>query len=182
MPTGDAAIFLDRDGVINEDRGYVSQWSEFKLLPGVLDGLGRLQGLGLRLIIVTNQSGIGRGYYTEGDFAKLTTQMIDHFADHGIDLTAVYHCPHHPTEALGGYRQQCRCRKPGPGMIERAISDWALDPTRCALVGDKPSDIAAGRSAGLGRLFQVTCGEACEGATAVPDLLAVTARLEPPNS
>ncbi|MGD2008029.1 MAG: HAD family hydrolase [Cellvibrionales bacterium] len=178
MPTGGAAVFLDRDGVINEDRGYVSQWSEFKLLPGVHDGLKGLQALGFRLIIVTNQSGIGRGYYTEGDFAKLTTQMIDHFADHDIHFTAVYHCPHHPTEALGGYRQQCRCRKPAPGMIERAIGDWALDPTRCALVGDKLSDVAAGRSAGLSRLFQVTSGEACEGATGVPDLLAVPARLE----
>lgn len=164
--------------MINKDHGYVSQWSDFHLLPGVLNALQRLQALGYRLIIVTNQSGIGRGFYTEGDFAKLTTQMIDHFLEHGINLTAVYHCPHHPTEAQGGYRQQCRCRKPAPGMILRAMEEWGLDPDGCVLVGDKSSDIEAGNAAGLGTLLQVTTDLPSTNAIGVSDLVEAANYLE----
>lgn len=172
------AVFLDRDGVINVDRGYVSRWSEFEFLPGAVSGLAALQELGYRLVIVTNQSGIGRGYYSEGDFALLSTQLIDHLRDAGVSLTAIYHCPHHPTEAQGGYRQTCACRKPAPGMLLRGLQDWSLDPARCVLVGDKPSDIAAGEAAGIGRLFQVTADEARYPAEAVSDLSQVVRRLK----
>ncbi|MCH1491368.1 MAG: HAD family hydrolase [Luminiphilus sp.] len=174
---GRAAVFLDRDGVINVDRGYVVRWSDFEFLPGTLPALRALQGLGYLLIIVTNQSGIGRGYYTEGDFALLSTQLIDHLAEEGIKLTAIYHCPHHPTDAQGGYRQACNCRKPAPGMLLRGLEDWDLDASRCVLVGDKPSDIAAGEAAGIGHRFYVTSGEACPGAEAVSGLPQVVQQL-----
>ena len=179
-PVRSAAVFLDRDGVINVDRGYVSRWSDFEFLPGVVDALGDLSELGYRLIIVTNQSGIGRGYYTEGDFALLSTQLIDYLKEAGVNLTAIYHCPHHPTEAQGGFRQVCACRKPAPGMLLRGIEDWNLDPERCVLVGDKPSDIAAGAAAGIGKLFQVTAGDPSPGAEAVPDLAGTVQLLRSP--
>ena len=149
------AVFLDRDGVINVDRGYVSRWSEFEFLPGAVSGLAALQELGYRLVIVTNQSGIGRGYYSEGDFALLSTQLIDHLKDAGVSLTAIYHCPHHPTEAVGALRTVCDCRKPAPGMILRAARELNLALPDSVLVGDKSSDILAGRAAGVGRLFRV---------------------------
>jgi D-glycero-D-manno-heptose 1,7-bisphosphate phosphatase len=164
------AVFLDRDGVINSDRGYVSQWYQFEFLPGVVTAMAQLQALGYRLIIVTNQSGIGRGYYTEGEFAALSTQLIDFLADHNIALTAIYHCPHHPTEALGGYKRDCDCRKPRPGMIIRGINDWQLEPKVCALVGDKLSDIEAGQGAGIGHLFRVDKTADHDGVTAVTGL------------
>jgi D-glycero-D-manno-heptose 1,7-bisphosphate phosphatase len=170
--TNSKAVFLDRDGVINSDRGYVSKWSEFELLPGVVRALADMQALGYRLIIVTNQSGIGRGFYTEGDFAALSTQLIDFLADHDVTLTAIYHCPHHPTEALGGYKKSCDCRKPQPGMVLRGVEDWRLNVEACALVGDKPSDIEAGRRASIGHLFQIGAeGEiAGDGVTSVTGL------------
>ncbi len=170
--TNQKAVFLDRDGVINSDRGYVSQWSEFELLPGVVTALADMQALGYRLIIVTNQSGIGRGFYTEGDFAALSTQLIDFLAGHDVQLTAIYHCPHHPTEAQGGFKKYCDCRKPQPGMVLRGVDDWQLEVEACALVGDKSSDIEAGRRAGIGHLFQVASEGEIEGdgVTSVADL------------
>ena len=164
------AVFLDRDGVINHDRGYVSHWADFELLPGVVSAMADLQALGYRLIVVTNQSGIGRGFYTEGDFAELSTRFIDFLADSGVTLTAIYHCPHHPTEAIGGYRKDCDCRKPRPGMIFRGLKEWQLVPEACALVGDKPSDIEAGQGAGIGHLFQVDTRSGHAGVTAVSGL------------
>ena len=164
------AVFLDRDGVINHDLGYVSRWNDFKLLPGVVAAMADLQALGYRLIVVTNQSGIGRGFYTEGDFAELSTRFIDFLADSGVTLTAIYHCPHHPTEALGGYKKDCDCRKPQPGMILRGLEEWQLVPEACALVGDKPSDIQAGQNAGIGHLFKVDDQLGHAGVTAVSGL------------
>jgi D-glycero-D-manno-heptose 1,7-bisphosphate phosphatase len=172
------AVFLDRDGVINFDRGYVSQWSDFELLPGVVTALADLQDLGYRLIVVTNQSGIGRGFYTEGDFAALSTQLIDFLAAHDVRLTAIYHCPHHPTDALGGYKKDCDCRKPRPGMVLRGVADWQLEVEACALVGDKPSDMEAGRGAPIGHLFQVDLKGDGEGVTSVSGLPEVVKNLK----
>jgi D-glycero-D-manno-heptose 1,7-bisphosphate phosphatase len=96
--------------------------------------------------------------------------LIDFLADHNIALTAIYHCPHHPTEALGGYKRDCDCRKPRPGMIIRGINDWQLEPKVCALVGDKLSDIEAGQGAGIGHLFRVDNTAEHDGVTAVTGL------------
>ena len=110
------AAFLDRDGVINIDHAYVHDREHFEWVPGVLEGARMLTDAGFLLVVVTNQSGIGRGYYTEADFHALTDWMCGVFAEAGAPIAAVRFCPHHPEKALGLYRRECRCRKPQPGM------------------------------------------------------------------
>jgi len=136
------ACFLDRDGVINVDEGYVGTIDRFRFIPGIFEALQKLQQRGFRLIVVTNQSGIARGYYTQADYEKVTRYMLEEFAKRGIKITAVYHCPHHPDEG-------CDCRKPKPGMIERAACEYDIDLASSWLVGDKMSDIEAAQRAGI---------------------------------
>ena len=151
------AVFLDRDGVINVDHGYVSSWDEFGFLPGVPAALLQLQSAGYVLVVVSNQSGIGRGLYTEADLAVLNRRVHRYLLeDHGVEIAQFYHCPHHPTEALLKWRQPCHCRKPAPGMIEQACAELHIDPGSSLMVGDKASDIEAGQAAGVRRLFRVT--------------------------
>ena len=143
------AAFIDRDGVINVDHGYVHSADRFELLPGVPTALRRLRDAGFLLIVVTNQSGIARGLYAEADFFALTQYMHSLLATHGVSLDAVYHCPHLPDAAVPDYRRRCDCRKPAPGMILRGIAEFGVDPLLSIVVGDKPSDIEAGRAAGV---------------------------------
>ncbi len=154
------AAFIDRDGVINEERDYAWRIEDFHLLPGAVPGLQRLQAAGFTLVVVTNQAGIGRGYYTEADFAHLTAHMLQHLREQGVSVAGVYHCPHHPTAGLGAYRQDCDCRKPRAGMLLRAAAELGLDLERSVLVGDKLSDIKAGRAAGVRHAVLVTSGHA----------------------
>ena len=150
------AVFLDRDGVINVDHGYVSSWDQFEFLPGVPAALWQLQSAGYVLVVVSNQSGIGRGLYTEADLAALNRRVHRYLLDdHGVEIAQFYHCPHHPTEALLKWRKQCYCRKPAPGMIEQACAELHIDPRSSLMVGDKASDMEAGQAAGVGRLFRV---------------------------
>jgi D-glycero-D-manno-heptose 1,7-bisphosphate phosphatase len=151
MNPGARAAFIDRDGVINADHGYVHRIDRFELLPGVAAALRRLKAAGFLLIVVTNQSGIGRGLFTEADYATLTQHMHDVLADEGVALDAIYHCPHLPDASVAAYRRQCDCRKPNPGMILRGIAEFGIDPARSMLIGDKNSDIEAGRAAGIRR-------------------------------
>ncbi len=160
------AAFLDRDGVINFDAGYVHGWSEFRFLPGVVEALRQLQTLGYRLIVITNQSGIARGMYTEAAYQALTAQLKDSLREQGVTLAQVYHCPHHPDGRVAEYRSDCDCRKPRTGMIEQALRDFDIDLSGSVLVGDKPSDIEAGIAAGIGRRFLVRCNG--EGERPVP--------------
>ena len=151
-----SAVFLDRDGVINVDHGYVSTWEQFEFLPGVPEALRKLQDAAYLLIVVSNQSGIGRGYYGEADVESLNQAIAQHLASTvGVTLSGFYHCPHHPTEAEGEFRRQCDCRKPAPGMIRQAVLDHGINVKTSVLVGDKDSDMAAGRTAGVARLFKV---------------------------
>jgi D-glycero-D-manno-heptose 1,7-bisphosphate phosphatase len=145
------AAFLDRDGVINVDRGYVYRREDFEFVPGVLEGARRLAELDFALVVVTNQSGIGRGRYGERDFQALTGWMKDQFAAAGAPLAGVYYCPHHPTEADGAYRIDCACRKPAPGMLLRAADELALDLATSVLFGDRASDLMAAEAAGVPR-------------------------------
>lgn len=144
------ALFLDRDGVINADKGYVGRIEQFEFLPGIFDLCRTAQEAGFIPIIVTNQAGIGRGYYSDHDFHRLTDWMLAEFRTRGIGIGRVYHCPHHPEAGLAEYRRECIDRKPNPGMILRAKDDFNLDLSRSVLVGDKDSDIEAGRAAGVG--------------------------------
>jgi D-glycero-D-manno-heptose 1,7-bisphosphate phosphatase len=143
------AAFLDRDGVINIDRGYVYRREDFEFVPGVLDAAYRLHIMGFLLVVTSNQSGIGRGFYSEAQFEALTAWMRDKFLAAGAPLAGVYFCPHHPTEGLGKYRCACDCRKPAPGMLIAAARDLGIDLTSSAMFGDKTSDLEAARTAGV---------------------------------
>jgi len=143
------SIFLDRDGVINIDEGYTYKWSKFEFIEGAIEALKHLKNLGKNLIIVTNQSGIARGYYTEEDYLQLEAMMLDEMKSFGINILDVYHCPHHIDGAVPSLSIQCSHRKPSPGMILSAIRDHGLDPSRSIIIGDKESDIEAGENAKL---------------------------------
>ena len=153
------ALFLDRDGVVNVDHGYVSQPQDFEFIPGVFSACQRFQQAGYKIVIVTNQSGIGRGYYSETDFNQLTKWMIQEFKSHHVDISAVYFCPHHPTNAAPEYLQECDCRKPKPGMLLQAISQLGIDPNSSIMIGDKSSDMLAATSAGVGCKYLVKSGQ-----------------------
>ena len=152
------AVFLDRDGVINQESEYVHRIEDFHFIDGVFDACRQMSKAGFRLIVITNQAGIARGYYTEDEFHRLTKWMLDEFRQHGVEIDGVYYCPHHPVHGVGQYLRQCDCRKPGPEMILRAAREHSLDLPKSILVGDKASDIEAGRSAGVGCCVLVLTG------------------------
>lgn len=158
------AVFLDRDGVINKERGYVHEIDEFNFIDGVFDACREMSKAGYRLIIITNQAGIARGYYTEDEFHYLTIWMLNEFRQHGIEIDDVYYCPHHPVHGVGVYRRDCDCRKPAPGMILRAAKEHSLDLRHSILVGDKITDIEAGRTAGIGCCILVSTGHSLDAA------------------
>ena len=153
------AVFLDRDGVVNVDNGYVSHCDDFEFIEGVIEACQQIKAKGYQLVIITNQSGIGRGYYTEDQFMTLTEWMDWSLADKGVDLDGVYYCPHHPEHGIGEYKQACQCRKPQPGMILSAKEHLSLDLSQCYLVGDKISDIEAGKNAGITTNILVRSGK-----------------------
>ncbi|MBV8380782.1 MAG: D-glycero-beta-D-manno-heptose 1,7-bisphosphate 7-phosphatase [Paucibacter sp.] len=145
------AAFLDRDGVINLDHGYVYRWEDFVFVPGAIDAMRRLQAAGYALVVVTNQSGIARGIYTEDDFLALDRRMREHLEQEGVEVSRVEYCPHLEGAKVSRYDLQCDCRKPAPGMILRAAQALDIDLVRSVLFGDKPSDIDAAGRAGVGR-------------------------------
>ena len=160
------AAFIDRDGVLNADLGYVGRIEDFHWLPGAVAAMGRLQQAGHALVVVTNQSGIARGLYTLEDFERLTSHMRAELLGHGITLDGVYACPHLPDASVAAYRSDCNCRKPRPGMILQAIADLGLAPEHSNVFGDKASDIAAGRAAGIGHCWLIGEAAALAGADA----------------
>jgi D-glycero-D-manno-heptose 1,7-bisphosphate phosphatase len=142
-------LFLDRDGVVNHDPGYLHRIEDCRFIDGIFALAQAFAARGFALVIVTNQAGIGRGFFSEADFAALMAWMKGEFARHGAPLDGVYHCPDHPTMGLGRYRRDNDWRKPGPGMLLQAAADLGLDLARSWCIGDKDSDIAAGRAAGI---------------------------------
>lgn len=156
------AVFLDRDGVINVDHGYVHRIEDFEFVSGVFDFCLAAHRKGYLLVVVTNQAGIGRGYYTEEQFHALSSWMCEQFRQHGIPLAAVYHCPHHPEFGIGPFKQDCPRRKPNPGMILDAARELGIDLARSHLIGDKHSDLEAGKRAGVTHLhlFEPQSGRA----------------------
>lgn len=150
-----AAAFLDRDGVINIDHGYVYRWEDFVFVPGAVDAMRRLQAAGYGLVIVTNQSGVARGYYGEAEVQRLHDALREHLASLGVALAAVDYCPHLPDAPVAHYALHCDCRKPAPGMILRTARVLGLDLAGSLMFGDKPSDMEAGARAGIGRCVRV---------------------------
>jgi D-glycero-D-manno-heptose 1,7-bisphosphate phosphatase len=148
------ALFLDRDGVLNVDQGYVHRWADFRWIPGAREAVAAANAAGWLVIVVTNQSGVGRGYYTEDDMHALHARMSEDLAQIGAHIDAVYFCPHHPDAAHDRYRHpDPPDRKPNPGMLLRAIEDFPIDVKRSLLVGDKGSDIEAARRVGVRALL-----------------------------
>ncbi|MBD1394638.1 D-glycero-beta-D-manno-heptose 1,7-bisphosphate 7-phosphatase [Mucilaginibacter glaciei] len=142
------ALFLDRDGVINIDKNYVYKISDFEFVDGIFDLCRKFQNDGYLIIVITNQAGIARGYYTTNDFKKLTAWMTEQFKVEGVMIDNVYFCPHHPDFNIG-----CDCRKPNPGMILDAVRDFDIDLSLSLLIGDKQSDLDAGSNAGIKKLI-----------------------------
>ena len=148
------ALFLDRDGVVNVDHGYVGKVEDFQFVDGILDCIRRFQKKGFQPIVVTNQSGIGRGYYTLEDFENVTDFMLRTMREHGIEIdrSHVFFCPHAPDAG-------CDCRKPNPGMFLQAKKRFDIDMPHSIMIGDKPSDIEAAKAAGVGKTILVTKNE-----------------------
>lgn len=161
------ALFLDRDGVINHDDGYTHRIEDFRFREGIFDLCATAQRLGLALVVVTNQAGIGRGLYTEADFQALTVWMLARFAERDITIAGVEHCPDHPVHGIGPYRRENPRRKPGPGMLLDAARAHGLDLARSAMVGDKASDMQAALAAGVPLRLLLT-DDAAEIAAAPP--------------
>jgi D-glycero-D-manno-heptose 1,7-bisphosphate phosphatase len=151
MASGRPALFLDRDGVINVDHGYVHRVEDFEFVPGIFE-LARfaVQDLCWPIVVVTNQAGIGRGFFDEASFQRLTRWMCDRFATEAAPITKVYHCPYHPEHGVGDYRRDHPWRKPKPGMLFQAAADLNLDLAQSAFTGDKMSDIECANAAGIG--------------------------------
>jgi D-glycero-D-manno-heptose 1,7-bisphosphate phosphatase len=144
------ALFLDRDGVINHDSGYTSSTDSFKFIDGIFDLCHAARQLGYLLIVVTNQAGIGRGYYSEQDFLTLTKWMCNYFEAESVPITEVFYCPDHPEYGVGDYKKDSFDRKPNPGMLLRAEEKYGLDLLNSMMIGDKTSDMQAAKRAGVG--------------------------------
>lgn len=148
--SGNRALFLDRDGVINHDSGYTSDVENFQFIDGIFDVCRAAKELGYLLIVVTNQAGIGRGYYSEQDFNILTKWMCKQFEAEDAPIDDVFYCPYHPEHGVGDYKKDSFDRKPNPGMLLRAAEKYGLDLNRSIMIGDKDTDMQAANKAGVG--------------------------------
>lgn len=152
-----SAVFLDRDGTLTEEVGYVNHPSRLRLIQGTAEAVRLLNQAGVLAIVATNQAGVARGYFEEEMILKVHERLENLLEEGGARLDAIFYCPHHPTEGPPGYRVKCDCRKPGTGMIEAASTRFGLDPAGCYVVGDKNSDVEFGRKIGA-KTVQVMTG------------------------
>ena len=155
MP-GDPAVFIDRDGTLTEEMGYINHPRRLGLLPRSAEAIRRLNRSGLKAVMVTNQSGVARGYFSEEVLQAVNEALVSQLKAEGAHLDGLYVCLHHPTVGEPPYRAVCDCRKPEPGLLTRAAADLGLDLSRSWMVGDKISDILAGRRAGVGSILVLT--------------------------
>ncbi|VBB09302.1 histidinol-phosphate phosphatase [Lucifera butyrica] len=148
------AVFFDRDGVLNQDIGYLYRPEDFVWTDGAREAIRLCNERGYYVFVVTNQSGVARGYYEERDVIALHNWMQGELAADGAHIDAFYHCPHHPEGKVPQYKAACTCRKPAPGLILQAARDWPVDLAHSFIIGDNPGDVEAGRAAGIkGYLF-----------------------------
>ncbi|MGF1799283.1 D-glycero-beta-D-manno-heptose 1,7-bisphosphate 7-phosphatase [Vibrio gigantis] len=153
------AVFLDRDGVINVDHGYVHDEHDFEYIDGVFEAAKAFKDMGYLLVLVTNQSGIARGMFSEDRFLSLTQWMDWNFVDNGVELDGIYYCPHHAEYGIGDYKQDCECRKPKPGMFISARDFLKIDMANSVMIGDKAEDMMAAEAAGVGTKVLVRTGK-----------------------
>lgn len=163
------AVFLDRDGVINVDVNYLSRPEDVRLIPGAARAIAKLNAAGFAVVVVSNQSGLARGYFGPEDLEAVRAELDRRLAQAGARVDAYYHCPHHPDQGvIPELTRACDCRKPAPGMVLRAARELNLDLAASFMVGDKPSDAACGRAAGV---VSILVGGA-SGGDAAPDHMA----------
>lgn len=160
-------LFLDRDGVVNIEKNYLYKIEDFEFFDGIFEALKIVQDLGYKIFIITNQSGIGRGYYTKDDFFKLTSWMIEEFKKNEIEVSQVEFCPHGPDD-------NCLCRKPKTGMIDNILKEHEIDLENSWLVGDKDSDIKCAKNAGIKNTIQVKSGHKFDESDSKADYICET--------
>jgi D-glycero-D-manno-heptose 1,7-bisphosphate phosphatase len=149
------ALFLDRDGVVNVEIGYLYRIEDVAFMPGIIDLCRTAMRLGYKLVVVTNQAGIARGFYTEADYQTLTEWMRGELRREGVEFDAVYHCPYHPKHGIGEYQREHEDRKPGTGMLRRAVRELGVSLNESVMVGDRCTDMEAANSAGLRQAFLI---------------------------
>lgn len=149
----DKAVFLDRDGTINIDKGYVYKIEDFEFIKGAPEAIKRLNDFGYRVIVVTNQSGVARGFYSENDVITLHQYVNSILKEYDAHIDGFYYCPHHAKYGFGKYKINCDCRKPKPGLIEKAILDFSIDASKSWMIGDNLNDVAAGKAANIRSLL-----------------------------
>ena len=142
------AIFLDRDGTIIEDPGYLDSCDKIRFLPGVSEAIKLLNENGFKVIVITNQSGVARGYFTEETLKEINKYICQSLAEQGACIDRVYYCPHHIEGIIEGYKKDCYCRKPNPGMVEEAVCDFGIDLRKSFVIGDKSIDVETGYRTG----------------------------------
>lgn len=152
---GNKAVFFDRDGTLNVEKDYLYRPEDFQWEQDAVEAIKYCHEQGYLVIVVTNQSGVARGYYKEEDILRLHEYMDGLLAREGTKIDGYYYCPHHPQAQVERYRQNCSCRKPLPGLVIQAIKDFDIEPSRSLMIGDKPRDVECGQAAGVkGVLYQ----------------------------
>lgn len=169
------AIFLDRDGTINVEKDYLYRIEDFVFEDGVIEGLKILKELGYIFIVVTNQSGIARGYYTKKDVEVLNLHIQEILAKEGICIEKFYYCPHHAEKGIGKYKVECNCRKPKTGMLDSGVEEFDIDREASYMVGDNISDLQAGINVGMKPIL-VTTGH---GANHLDEAMKLNAKIYP---
>lgn len=154
----DRVIFLDRDGTINKEVNYLYRKEDFEFIPNAPKAIKIFHELGFKVIVITNQAGVARGYYKEKDIQILHSHIDYLLGKEGTHIDSYYYCPHHPEGIVAEYSFYCKCRKPEIGMLEKAVKEYDIDLENSIFIGDKEIDIQAGKYAGVGRCFLVRSG------------------------
>jgi D-glycero-D-manno-heptose 1,7-bisphosphate phosphatase len=154
--TGRPAVFLDRDGTINEEKNYLHRIEDFEFIPGAPEAIRQLNQAGYLVLVVTNQSGVARGFFSLAEVDALHRHMVQLLAEYGARIDGFYVCPHHPTAGQGEWRRDCSCRKGQPGLLLQAAAEHDIDLARSYMIGDKAADIEAGQRAGCSPLLVLT--------------------------
>lgn len=163
------AVFLDRDGTLNKEINYLYKPKDFIFISCVIEAIKIFHELNYIVIVITNQAGVARGYYTEEDVEKLHKYIDDLLEAKNTYIDAYYYCPHHPEGTINKYKINCKCRKPNIGMIERAVKDFDIDLSKSIIIGDKEIDVQTGKNAGIGKCVLVRSGKVIEEHNTVAD-------------